>query len=174
VRPAPQFEPPYDDEAAHLDHGPTHDDHEATPTGGAAAAPAPEPEAHRPAHARPQQRPAPAHAAGGAPPRMSNGGRAAYRYVALCLEVLDGFRPVGQLRRLTVPAAFDAVAGQLARPTARAGHRRVGEAPGTNRPRPAQGGPAGPAPPWAAPADRRRPPRLDRRRALRADGVRAP
>jgi hypothetical protein len=42
---------------------------------------------------------------------------------------LEGFRPVGHLRRLTVPTAFDAVAGQLGRPAARLGHRPAGETP---------------------------------------------
>jgi hypothetical protein len=77
---------------------------------------------------------------------MSGGGQAAYRYVGLCLEVLDGFRPVTHLRRFTVPAAFDAVAGQLARPTARSGHRPRVEAPGVNFQQPASGAPGGGTP----------------------------
>jgi hypothetical protein len=69
----------------------------------------------------------PASPTDGAPPRIGTGRHAAHRYVGLCLEVLEGFRPVGHLRRFTVPATFDSVAGQLARPVARAGHQPSSE-----------------------------------------------
>jgi hypothetical protein len=75
--------------------------------------------------------------AGGPPPR-AGGGQAAYRYVALCLEVLEGFRPATHLRRLTLAAAFETVLDQLARPAARGGH------PSSAGPSP--GGPAVPRP----------------------------
>ncbi|GAA1816962.1 hypothetical protein HC028_10645 [Planosporangium flavigriseum] len=40
---------------------------------------------------------------------------AASRFVAGCVEVLNGFRPVGHLRALTAPVEFTAVAKQLTR-----------------------------------------------------------
>ncbi|GAA5195052.1 hypothetical protein GCM10023322_60880 [Rugosimonospora acidiphila] len=82
-----------------------------------------EPGRSEPAHGAPS-----ASQAAGAPPRTGTGGHAAHRYVSLCIEVLEGFRPIGHLRRFTAPLAFESIAGQLARPVARMGHRPGGEA----------------------------------------------
>lgn len=46
----------------------------------------------------------------------------ARRYVQVCLEVLNGFRPTSHLRTLTGPVEFTAVVGQLARRRNAAGH----------------------------------------------------
>jgi Family of unknown function (DUF6459) len=131
VRPAPSFEPPYDDEP-----GPR----EATAADPQLAKRPGRDERRGHGHRRgPEERsgeerlsgPAPAGPAGGSPPRAGTGGQAAYRYVGLCLEVLEGFRPAAHLRRLTSPAAFDAVLEQLARPAARTGHQSsAGPMPG--------------------------------------------
>ena len=125
VRPAPSFEPPYDDEPRPEE--PT----EAQAADQRAAQRPGRGERRGHGHGRGrdgrsgEERPwgsAPAGPAGGSPPRTGTGGQAAYRYVGLCLEVLEGFRPAAHLRRLTLPAAFDSVLEQLARPSARTGH----------------------------------------------------
>jgi hypothetical protein len=137
VRRPPPFEPPYDDEVVSTDGtwdflpgfgpGSSPDPDPAPderPAAGAHRAPA---ESDEPS-ALPAERPA---APGdGAPSRAIAGRHAAHRYVGLCLEVLEGFRPVGHLRRFTVPAAFESVAHQLSRPVARAGHPPSGEVAG--------------------------------------------
>ncbi|HZN16772.1 MAG TPA: Rv3235 family protein [Micromonosporaceae bacterium] len=46
------------------------------------------------------------------------------RFLAVLLEVLDGYRPAGHLRRLTLPSAFAAVTDEVAR-AARRGTRAV-------------------------------------------------
>jgi hypothetical protein len=135
VRPAPPFEPPYDDEAGTSTGG---WDTSPDPWGdsgsgsdpGSGSGPRSRGAAPPPAVSVPDPPPAgrPASPADGTPPRIGTGRHAAHRYVGLCLEVLEGFRPVGHLRRFTVPAAFDSVAGQLARPVARAGHQPSGDA----------------------------------------------
>jgi hypothetical protein len=146
VRPVPQFEPPYDDEPAEPVRvlGPS----DGTGPG----------EGHREGE-RPDPtgeaellwRAAPPGPVSGSPPRAGTGGQAAYRYVGLCVEVLEGFRPASHLRRLTLAAAFDAVTQQLARPAARTGHQsseapvsggtvtRPGPRAGTGAPRGATG-----------------------------------
>ncbi|MGC9666830.1 Rv3235 family protein [Planosporangium sp. 12N6] len=53
---------------------------------------------------------------------------AASRFVAACVEVLNGFRPVGHLRALTAPLEFTAVTTQLTRRAVRL--RLPGRAPG--------------------------------------------
>ena len=61
--------------------------------------------------------------------RPSPAGRAAVRrYVSLCLEVINGFRPVAQLRPLTAPDLFQSVGDQLQRRTTRPGQGRGGAA----------------------------------------------
>jgi hypothetical protein len=52
---------------------------------------------------------------------------AAGRFVAACVEVLNGFRPVGHLRALTTPVEFATITTQLTRRTARV--RMPGRAP---------------------------------------------
>jgi hypothetical protein len=53
---------------------------------------------------------------------------AASRFVATCVEVLNGFRPAGHLRALTTPFEFAAVTTQLTRRAVRL--RMPGRAPG--------------------------------------------
>jgi len=116
MRPAPQFDPPYDDEPA-------------APVrvlGPAGESGLEGRESDRPEDPERQWGPAPASPAGGLPPRAGTGGQAAYRYVGLCLEVLEGFRPATHLRRLTVAASLEAVMDQLALPAARTGHPSSG------------------------------------------------
>jgi hypothetical protein len=50
-----------------------------------------------------------------APPAAIPAGAAASRFVAACVEVLNGFRPVGHLRALTTALDFAAVSAQLTR-----------------------------------------------------------
>jgi len=126
MRPAPQFDPPYDDERC-LGAAPTSD------AAGEPAAPVrvlgPVDEPGPPERSEDPERlwgPAPAGPAGGLPPRAGTGGQAAYRYVGLCLEVLEGYRPATHLRRLTLAAAFESVLDQLSRPAARTGHPSSG------------------------------------------------
>jgi hypothetical protein len=112
VRPAPQFDPPYDDEP---------------PAPVMILGPVVESVSHGRDPERPEDperlwAPRPPGPAVAAPPRAGAGGQAAYRYVGLCLEVLDGFRPAAHLRRLTLATAFETVLDQLARPAARTGH----------------------------------------------------
>ncbi|WP_025619323.1 Rv3235 family protein [Salinispora cortesiana] len=58
--------------------------------------------------------------------------RVAHRFVTTCLEVINGYRPHGQLRRLLDPARAAELAPELARATARAGPvRRRSTRPGT-------------------------------------------
>jgi hypothetical protein len=45
----------------------------------------------------------------------------AHRFVTMCLEVLNGYRPPGQLRPLAAPGQATVVAEQLARGAARSG-----------------------------------------------------
>ena len=139
VRPAPSFEPPYDDEPQPDEPGPDEPSPAPAQAGEATSTAEDQRLAQRPGrnerrghghrrgpHERPGEErpwgPAPAGPVGGSPPRAGTGGQAAYRYVGLCLEVLDGFRPATHLRRLTVAASFESVLEQLARPAARTGH----------------------------------------------------
>jgi hypothetical protein len=127
MRPAPQFDPPYDDEPA-------------APVRVLGPVDEPGP----PERSEDPERlwgPAPAGPAGGLPPRAGTGGQAAYRYVGLCLEVLEGYRPATHLRRLTLAAAFENVLDQLSRPAARTGHPSSGgPAPQATGGRPTTGG----------------------------------
>ncbi|TDB71385.1 Rv3235 family protein, partial [Micromonospora sp. KC723] len=47
--------------------------------------------------------------------------RAAQRFVGTCLEILNGYRPPGQLRALVAPGRVIEVTEQLARATSRTG-----------------------------------------------------
>jgi hypothetical protein len=58
-------------------------------------------------------------AAAGSPAPSAPVQVAVSRFVAACVEVLNGFRPVGHLRALTTPIEFDAITTQLTRRTAR-------------------------------------------------------
>jgi hypothetical protein len=138
VRPAPSLDPPYDDEL-----GPA----SVVPAPGLVAQPP------LPLDWSGRHRPTPA-AAGAtettAPPRTmrrppSPARGATMHFLSLCLEVLNGYRPVAHLRRLTTPAEFNNVAEQMARARARmnAPERQVGScsAPPRSVVRPLRGGP---------------------------------
>jgi Family of unknown function (DUF6459) len=88
LRPAPDPEPPFEEEA------------------GPPAAPPP-PARPRWVEDQAWRRPA-------APP-TSEARLAAHRYLAICLEVVGGFRPATHLRVLTAVGAFERITGQLAR-----------------------------------------------------------
>jgi hypothetical protein len=98
LRPAPDLEPPYDDEAGNR------------PTPLELPLEWPEEQPWRPVDRPGLYRPAVVPA--------SEAKLAAHRYLALCLEVLGGFRPLAHLRVLTSAAAFDQIAAQLTRPRA--------------------------------------------------------
>lgn len=139
--PAPVLEPPFDDDAGDLDRGRP----EATDRS-----------SRRHAAGQPERAPArplgwPAGAAGravtsraaasgpaGTAP-ISEAKLAAHRYLARCVEVLGGFRPIAHLRILTAPAVFDRIAAELTRPRSapqcQAGARSPVTLP-TDRPRP--------------------------------------
>ncbi|WP_433390314.1 Rv3235 family protein [Micromonospora sp. KLBMP9576] len=120
LRPAPSFEPPFsDDDAAHW------------PAAGHAQLvlnlfePArrepdrPPARRQRQASTGPRRRPAaplPPDALVTATPEAS---RAAHRFVCTCLEVLNGYRPPGQLRPLLDPPRAAGLLPELARATAR-------------------------------------------------------
>ncbi|WP_019870946.1 Rv3235 family protein [Salinispora oceanensis] len=60
------------------------------------------------------------------------GTRVAHRFVTTCLEVINGYRPHSQLRRLLDPTRAAELAAELTRATARAGPvRRRSSRPGT-------------------------------------------
>lgn len=69
--------------------------------------------------ARPQALPPPGRAAARGGP--SEARIAARRFLTTLLEVLDGYRPAGHLRRLTLPSAFAAVAEEVAQAMQRGG-----------------------------------------------------
>ncbi len=85
IRPAPGFDPPYDDEPDR----PVFDGFPTDPTGPGAPAETP----HQPGEAY----------------------RVVRRYLDLTLEVLGGFRPIAHLRSFTESGRFDEVTGQLIR-----------------------------------------------------------
>lgn len=80
----------------------------------------------------------PEHPGPGSVPAVMESTHAAARYVRLCLEVLNGFRPASHLRSLTGPVEFTDVVGQLSRRRNGHGHfpPRHGVATSTNSPRP--------------------------------------
>ncbi|MEV0157037.1 Rv3235 family protein [Micromonospora sp. NPDC050686] len=124
LRPAPPIDPPFTDEEA----GPW------LPPAGLQLAldlfERARPEPARPAGRQRGPRPAPAGPGrqGSAPipptARASatpEAARAAHRFVATCLEILNGYRPIGQIRPLSEPGRSADVVEQLARAAARSG-----------------------------------------------------
>lgn len=136
VRPAPPSDPPFDDEsmvgAGHVDH----------PVVAALTPPSAQP-------ALPMEwsTAAPRRAPGKRPARLvtldsvaragasSPVQAAAMRFVAACLEVMNGYRPVAHLRRLTAPAEFTAIAEEMIRALRRVSGSR-GARPPTRSPAP--------------------------------------
>jgi hypothetical protein len=96
ILPAPRIDPPYDDELAP----------EPWLAGAAVQLPF---ELPQPAPDRPPVPPA------DPPGPTSEARRAARRFMAICVEVLDGYRPPGHLRPLTSPAEFAKVTEEIAR-----------------------------------------------------------
>ncbi|TDB73736.1 Rv3235 family protein [Micromonospora sp. KC721] len=117
LRPAPLSEPPYADEAPDLWPRPA--GQLALDLFGAAHQPA-----GRPAGRRHDPRP-PSHP--GRPPLAAlvtatpEATRAAHRFVGTCLEILNGYRPPGQLRALVAPGRVIEVTEQLAQVASRTG-----------------------------------------------------
>jgi hypothetical protein len=114
VRPAPRSEPPSDDErqAAGLQAPPMAAP--ALPLGMPTRRRRPSP--RRAAPTRPASAAAATHADGAAapepaagPPVLSPARLATRRFLAVCVEVLGGFRPVTQLRPLCLPDRFDEI-----------------------------------------------------------------
>ncbi|HET8683051.1 MAG TPA: Rv3235 family protein [Micromonosporaceae bacterium] len=147
VLPAPRIDPPYDDEhapepwLARQEAPPRLPLEWPAPSGlaspaapGMPPAPTSQPPACQPAPARrpalatspaPAGQPGPACGLGALPRGGPSEARIAVRrFLAVLLEVLDGYRPAGHLRRLTLPGAFAAVADEVAR-AARRGTRAV-------------------------------------------------
>ncbi|BCL15825.1 Rv3235 family protein [Micromonospora sagamiensis] len=122
LRPAPPLDPPFaDDRLADLWPRPTAaqlalDLVDASRPGGGRPAGRP---AHRPTAPHPPRPAAPAVA----PPATATpeATRAAHRFVATCLEVVNGYRPPGQIRPLTDPLRTADVLEQLALATSRLG-----------------------------------------------------
>jgi hypothetical protein len=79
-------------------------------------------------------RQSPSRVRAGGDPVTAPARRAAHRYVAACLEVLGGFRPISHLRPLTCPIEFEAVAAQLVRSAG--GGRSATARPGSGMVRP--------------------------------------
>ncbi|MFD0584359.1 Rv3235 family protein [Dactylosporangium darangshiense] len=76
-----------------------------TPPPGATTAPPP----------HPRSRPGP----GGAPPGRSSAYTAAQKFVSLCVEILNGYRPANQLRPMTHPQRYCEISDQIVRRTVR-------------------------------------------------------
>src|SRR6185436_8535302 len=127
VRPVPRSEPPTDDElrAAGLQ----------APPMAAPALPLRMPTQRRrpsPRRARPVAAPAAAEAEPPAGPPVASPARlATRRFLAVCIEVLGGFRPVTQLRALCLPGRFEEITQRLRvhTPGALPGSRPPGTAP---------------------------------------------
>jgi len=126
LRPVPDLEPPYEDEYAddigqpsRPGAGAPHVSGDGRPRFGEADGPEPDPAPDWPEQAW-RDLTAPVS------PPASEARLAAHRHLALCLEVLGGFRPVAHLRVLTEVSAFDEIAAALTRP--RAGGRPAGGA----------------------------------------------
>ncbi|MFF5171615.1 Rv3235 family protein [Micromonospora sp. NPDC000089] len=119
LRPAPISDPPYVDESTDLWPRPPGQlaldlfgpSRPAGGPGGGAARPGPA----RPV--RPSAGPPPGSLATATPEAT----RAAHRFVGTCLEILNGYRPPGQIRSLVEPGSSTEVSEQLARAAARSG-----------------------------------------------------
>ncbi|MEH1097756.1 Rv3235 family protein [Micromonospora sp. CPCC 205561] len=124
LRPAPSCEPPFaDDDVAHwpapahvqlaLDLSePARRDPDRPPGRRARISPTP---------AGPGRRPADPLPPGALVSATAEATRAAHRFVCTCVEVLNGYRPPGQLRPLLDPARAAGLLPELARATARSG-----------------------------------------------------
>ncbi|WP_432903599.1 Rv3235 family protein [Micromonospora matsumotoense] len=116
LRPAPIADPPYVDEVPDL--WPRPPGQLALDLFGTGQQPI-----GRPAGRRPDPRPHPGHPA--APPlpppatATPEATRAAHRFVGTCLEILNGYRPPGQIRALVEPGRTVEVTEQLARAASR-------------------------------------------------------
>ncbi|MFF3865639.1 Rv3235 family protein [Micromonospora sp. NPDC001898] len=124
VRPAPPLDPPFTEEPA-----------EGWPRPVAAQLALDLFEAHRRIPARPGGRPPDPRPAPGGPGRATppapppaalvtatpEATRAAQRFVTTCLEILNGYRPLGQIRPMSEPACSADVMTELTRAAARTG-----------------------------------------------------
>ncbi|MEU1751205.1 Rv3235 family protein [Micromonospora matsumotoense] len=116
LRPAPISDPPYVDEVPDL--WPRPSGQLALDLFGTG-----QPPIGRPAGRRSDPRPRPGHPA--APPlplpatATPEATRAAHRFVSTCLEILNGYRPPGQIRALVEPGCTVEVTEQLARAASR-------------------------------------------------------
>jgi Family of unknown function (DUF6459) len=117
VRPAPRLDPPFEDEC---DRPPAGMD--MLPLPGPVLVGAPR-GARRPPSRHSSRRPGQAKSREQLPrpgPEDGCSGReATRRFVGLCVEVINGFRPVSHLRKVTGPQRFADVADQILRRTAR-------------------------------------------------------
>lgn len=136
LRPAPVLEPPFDDDAGGLDRAQPETGRLSRQRAAGEPERAPARSLEWPA-GRATRSAAASSPAGTAP--ISEGKLAAHRYLARCVEVLGGFRPMVHLRILTAPAVFDRIAVELTRPRSapeyRAGARTPVALP-TDRPWP--------------------------------------
>ncbi|MEH0844480.1 Rv3235 family protein [Micromonospora sp. CPCC 205711] len=120
LRPAPVSDPPYADESADLWPRPA--GQLALDLFGSARQPAGRPTGRRvdprPGPVRPGGSPHPPGALATATPKAT---RAAHRFVGTCLEILNGYRPPGQLRALVEPGRAVEFSAELARAATRGG-----------------------------------------------------
>lgn len=123
LRPAPPIDPPFTDEVADPWPVPSvdqlaldlFDPPRRTPARSTSRSPG-----SGPAPTGPGRRPRPASVATvvSAGPEAT---RAAHRFVGTCLEILNGYRPLGQIRPLSDPARATEVVAELTRAAARTG-----------------------------------------------------
>jgi hypothetical protein len=105
LRPAPRFDPPFDDEVgSEIWLRSASDDQLMFDFDSPAAAADPAPSAAAPVAAVPAPAPSPSPEAR----------RAAHRFANTCVEIFNGFRPAGQLRPLARPPHTERVVQQLA------------------------------------------------------------
>jgi hypothetical protein len=134
LRPAPSSEPPFTDEDVSRWPAPeqlTLDLFEATRRG--AGRPPDRRQRPGPTPAGPARRPAGPLPPGALVTATPEATRAAHRFVGTCLEVLNGYRPPGQLRPLLDPASAADLLPELSRATARSGPpRRRSTRPGVH------------------------------------------
>ncbi|MEU1889083.1 Rv3235 family protein [Micromonospora rifamycinica] len=116
LRPAPVADPPYVDEVPDLWPWPA--GQLALDLFGTGQSPP-----GRPTGRRPDPRPRPGHPVAPPPPPLATAtpeaARAAHRFVGTCLEILNGYRPPGQIRALVEPGRTVEVTEQLARAASR-------------------------------------------------------